>query len=146
MGLPVTDLEASTEFYRTLFGVDPVKERAGYAKFSVADPAVNLSLNHTGAPIAKWDGVSHFGVEVSSSRFVAEARKRLEARGLKTRTEENVTCCYAVSDKVWVMDPDGREWEIYTVLADSEVHSKESPQAKKPERDCCDPTCCQESA
>jgi hypothetical protein len=32
-----------------------------------------------------------------------------------------VTCCYAVQDKVWVDDPSGAPWEIYTVLADAEM-------------------------
>lgn len=41
---------------------------------------------------------------------------RLAQAGLKTRVEENVTCCYAVQDKVWVTDPDGNNWEVYVVL------------------------------
>ncbi len=32
-----------------------------------------------------------------------------------------MTCCYAVQDKVWVGDPDGAPWKIYTVLADVEM-------------------------
>jgi hypothetical protein len=39
---------------------------------------------------------------------------------MATATEENVSCCYAVQDKVWVDAPDGEPWEIYTVLADAE--------------------------
>ena len=33
-----------------------------------------------------------------------------------------MACCYAVQDKVWVDGPDGEPWEIYTVLADVEMH------------------------
>ena len=40
-------------------------------------------------------------------------------------SKENVTCCYAEQDKVWVDDPDGAPWEIYTVLADSETPNGE---------------------
>ncbi|MGH9011518.1 MAG: glyoxalase/bleomycin resistance/dioxygenase family protein, partial [Acidimicrobiia bacterium] len=29
--------------------------------------------------------------------------------------------CYALQDKVWVSDPDGAPWEIYTVLADGDT-------------------------
>ena len=36
-------------------------------------------------------------------------------------TEDGVACCYAVQDKVWVDGPDGQRWEVYTVLADTEV-------------------------
>jgi hypothetical protein len=38
---------------------------------------------------------------------------------MPTRVEEQTSCCYAVQDKVWVNDPDGAPWEVYTVLADA---------------------------
>ena len=28
------------------------------------------------------------------------------------------SCCYALQDKAWVNDPDGNEWEVFTVLKD----------------------------
>lgn len=40
---------------------------------------------------------------------------------LATAVEDNVTCCYALQDKVWVDDPDGAQWGVYTVLADAET-------------------------
>ena len=46
------------------------------------------------------------------------AQQRLAATGLSTATEDGVTCCFAVQDKVWVTGPDNA-WEIYTVLADA---------------------------
>ena len=39
---------------------------------------------------------------------------------MATATEDQVACCYAVQDKVWVDAPDGEPWEIYTVLSDVE--------------------------
>ena len=45
VGLAVSDLSRSKEFYRTLFGIDPAKERPGYVKFEPPDPSVNLTLN-----------------------------------------------------------------------------------------------------
>ena len=50
---------------------------------------------------------------------VREVRRKLEQAGLKTYTEENTQCCYALQDKVWVDGPDGA-WEIYTVIADAD--------------------------
>ena len=47
------------------------------------------------------------------------ATGRLSDKGLETEVEEQTTCCYAVQDKVWVSDPDGAPWEVYTVLADA---------------------------
>jgi hypothetical protein len=36
------------------------------------------------------------------------------------------TCCYALQDKAWVNDPDGNEWEVFTVIEDNlgETESK----------------------
>ena len=56
-----------------------------------------------------------------STDEVAAAQARLAGEGLATATETNVSCCYAVQDKVWVDDPDGAPWEIYTVLDDSDT-------------------------
>jgi hypothetical protein len=36
-------------------------------------------------------------------------------------------CCYARQDKIWVTDPDGTPWEVFTVLADTEHDSADSP-------------------
>ena len=47
------------------------------------------------------------------------AQQRLRADELDTTTQDGVTCCYAVQDKVWVDGPDNRPGEIYTVLADA---------------------------
>ena len=47
------------------------------------------------------------------------ATGRLSDKGLDTEVEEQTTCCFAVQDKVWVSDPDGAPWEVYTVLADA---------------------------
>ena len=66
------------------------------------------------------------------------------AIGLSTFTEEDVSCCYAVQDKVWVHDPDGAPWEVYTVLADAPVGPHAVPSASG--SDCCttsaDSSCC----
>ena len=59
-----------------------------------------------------------YTVEVASTDEVASAQRRLAAEGLATAVEDQVTCCHALQDKVWVDGPDGEPWEIYTVLAD----------------------------
>ena len=74
-------------------------------------------------------------MEVASPEEVGAAQVRLAGQGLPTATEENVACCYAVQDKVWVTDPDDAPWEIYTVLADADVMSP--VQADGSECECC---------
>ena len=56
--------------------------------------------------------------EAVGTAFLVAAGERLEAVGLTPAPEDNVTCCYALQDKVWVHDPAGAPWEIYTVKDD----------------------------
>jgi catechol 2,3-dioxygenase-like lactoylglutathione lyase family enzyme len=116
LALNVTDLDRAVDFYSKLFGAEPAKRRPGYANFAIADPPLKLVLFEGGAA---GGTLNHLGVEVGSAEEVRHAGARLAGAGLATAGEDGVTCCYAVQDKVWVDDPDGAPWEIYTVLADS---------------------------
>jgi predicted enzyme related to lactoylglutathione lyase len=117
LALNVSDLTSAIDFYSKLFDTPPAKVRPGYANFAVAEPPLKLVLiEKTGATSA----LNHLGVEVESPDEVAAAHRRLTDRGLGTTVEDQVSCCYAVQDKVWVDSPDGSPWEIYTVLADAE--------------------------
>ena len=117
LAINVTNLDAAVDFYTKLFRVQPAKRKPGYANFAVEEPALKLVLieNPAGAGT-----LNHLGVEVFSAAEVAAAQRRLEGDGLATVDEAGV-CCYAQQEKVWVNDPDGAPWEIYTVLADSET-------------------------
>jgi hypothetical protein len=116
MGLAVKSLENSIAFDTALLGQPPNKIRPRYAKFEVAEPPVNLSLNEVGGETGQNNPVAYFGIQVKSSETVKQIADRLQQAGLETRVEENVPCCYAVQDKVWVSDPDGNNWEVYVIL------------------------------
>src|SRR2546421_12766373 len=122
LAINVSDLSAAVEFYTKLFRTKPAKIRSGYANFAVEEPPLKLVLIE-----GEGSGgtLNHLGVEVASTQEVAEATKNLVAHGLDATSEENVSCCYAVQDKVWVRDPDGARWEVYTVLADAPTMGKE---------------------
>jgi catechol 2,3-dioxygenase-like lactoylglutathione lyase family enzyme len=122
LALNVSNIDEAVDFYSKLFATEPAKRRDGYANFAVADPPLKLVLIES--PQAAGS-LNHLGVEVFSTDEVTAAQARLAGDGLATAGEENVTCCYAVQDKVWVDDPDGAPWEIYTVLGDSEVPNGE---------------------
>src|SRR3954452_8306469 len=119
LALNVRDADEAVEFYSKLFNVGPAKRRPGYANFAVADPPLKLVLIESGDVRGVAGALNHLGVEVDSPAEVANATQRLTGTGLDTATEENTTCCYSVQDKVWVRDPDGAPWEVYTVLADA---------------------------
>jgi catechol 2,3-dioxygenase-like lactoylglutathione lyase family enzyme len=118
LALNVSDIDAAVDFYSKLFGTEPAKRRPGYANFAIATPPLKLVLIENAAAAGQ---LNHLGVEVESSEQVAAADERLKQTGLVTSPDEQVTCCYALQDKVWVKDPDGADWEIYTVLADSQT-------------------------
>ncbi len=127
IALSVRDTERATTFYRHLFAQEPTKARPGYAKFEVADPPVNLTLNTDAEQRTRPGPSAHFGVQVKSTQAVAQIAARLQAAGLNPRLEEAVSCCYAVQDKAWVTDPDGNAWEIFVVLeADAPDYERKS--------------------
>ena len=140
VGLTVQNLEASVAFYETLLGETPAKRRPGYAKFSVARPPVNLTLNEVPGARMSHGAASHFGVEVRDPATVKAWSRRLENAGLATRNEERVSCCYAVQDKVWATDPDGHRWEVFTVI---EADADDGPRAQTTPAD---PDCCPTAA
>ena len=118
LALNVADLEASIAFYSAMFGVGPAKRRPGYANFAITEPPLKLVLIETteerrGSGTA--GALNHLGVEVSSLEGVTAARERFAESGLAAFDENDTTCCYALQDKVWVHDPAGAPWEVYTV-------------------------------
>ena len=125
LALNVSNIDEAVTFYSKLFDTEPAKRRAGYANFAIADPPLKLVLieDATSRGHGTTSALNHLGVEVSTSEDVMAASARLADEGLTTTLEESTTCCYAVQDKVWVEDPNGAPWEVYTVLADAPTES-----------------------
>ena len=117
LALNVSDVPRSLEFYRRLLGIEPSKVRTGYAKFDVQNPPLNLTLNQ--AKVTGPGALSHLGIQLASTEDVLAVRKKWTAAGLLTRDEMQTDCCYALQDKTWVRDPDGNEWEAFTVSKDN---------------------------
>ena len=131
LALNVSDLDEAIAFYSKLFETEPAKVKPGYANFAVAEPPLKLVLiEGHGEP----GTLNHLGVEVASAEEVGAAQQRLTATVLPTATEDGVTCCFAVQDKVWVSGPGGERWEVYTVLADSDTFG---PAGDQPDESCC---------
>jgi catechol 2,3-dioxygenase-like lactoylglutathione lyase family enzyme len=133
LALNVDDVDAAVTFYSRLFATEPAKRRPGYANFTIAEPPLKLVLienrGHGGS-------LNHLGVEVESTDEVDAEQARLTEAGLGSVDKRDSTCCYAVQDKFWVNGaPDGEQWEVYTVLADSQTFGVDDS-----------PTCCVESS
>jgi|SRR5882724_6658804 len=117
VALNVRDVERSLEFYKKLLALEPSKVRPGYAKFDVSNPPLNLTLNQ--GSFNDPGALSHMGIQVGSTDDVLAMRRQWSAAGLITRDEMQTNCCYAIQDKTWVQDPDGNQWEVFTVLQDN---------------------------
>lgn len=134
LAINVRDVEKSIDFYKKMFGIEPSKVRTGYAKFDVANPPLNFTLNQV--PFTGSGALSHLGIQVATSDDVIKMRSAWEQHGLTTREEMQTTCCYALQDKAWVYDPDGNEWEVFVVLKDNLSEEVQGAADKT----CCTPT------
>ena len=144
VSLNVKDIEESVKFYRAMFDAEPVKYKPGYAKFDIANPALNLTLNYNG-PIETSGALNHLGIQVASTDQVLRAKESLEKAGLATFDEMSTDCCYALQDKIWITDPNGYRWEFFFVkVADTkpELNMATTVEDATNARSCCAPECC----
>lgn len=141
IGLNVTNLEKSIEFYSKLFGSEPVKVKPDYAKFLLETPGLNFTLNLRDE--VNGNQVGHFGIQVESTEEVMAHKDRLANEGILSQLDEiNTTCCYALQDKFWVHDPDGNQWEFFYTKANVEENSANTStccvnEPKDEKADCC---------
>ena len=122
--LHVDDLAASVAFYSKLFATEPAHVEADYAKWMLDDPRVNFAISTRGTKA----GVDHLGFQVDDAAELAELAKRSEAADMALLDQGETTCCYARSDKHWVVDPQGIAWEHFHTLDGAPVYD-ESRQA-----------------
>lgn len=116
--IAVEDLAASIAFYSALFGQAPTKHQADYAKWMLDDPRVNFAISTRGP----GRGLDHFGIQADDAEELStlEARARA-ASGDALLDPGEAACCYARSEKHWVLDPQGIAWEHFQTLADADV-------------------------
>ena len=109
VNVAVTDVRRSIEFYKTLFGEEPVVVKPDYAKWMLEDPRVNFAISESSAR----RGINHVGVQAETLEELDAVRDRLRAAEETTLDQEDAKCCYARSSKSWVRDPDDVVWEAF---------------------------------
>ncbi|MDR4493085.1 MAG: ArsI/CadI family heavy metal resistance metalloenzyme [Nitrospirales bacterium] len=129
----VERLEEAIAFYGRLLGAEPNKRKPDYAKWMLEDPRVNLAISTR----ASTTGVDHLGIQVEEEHELKEIRQRLQVGNLPVSEEGETLCCYAKSDKSWVLDPAGIPWEAYRTMEDAEIFSTHSAPSNTA---CCEPT------
>jgi catechol 2,3-dioxygenase-like lactoylglutathione lyase family enzyme len=109
----VDDLARSIGFYTKLFAAEPVRVESDYAKWMLDDPRINFAISNRRGE----SGVDHLGFQTDDAEELAELKARAQAADIALLDEGETTCCYARSEKHWVIDPQGVAWEHFHTLA-----------------------------
>jgi catechol 2,3-dioxygenase-like lactoylglutathione lyase family enzyme len=126
----VDNLEASIQFYSTVFGAAPAVVQPDYAKWMVEDPRVNFAISTRGGAA----GIDHLGIQVDSDEELAALREQVTKSKIAAQEQSNAECCYARSDKYWTTDPQGIAWETFHTLDTIPVFGETN---REPARSCC---------
>ena len=131
----VKDLDASVRFYSQLFATDPSVRKSDYAKWMLENPRVNFAISQRdGRP-----GVQHLGIQVEDRTELAEVYERLRGAGRPVIEEGETTCCYAPSEKSWIDDPQGVQWETFLTTGASTVYGTDEIRPRAGNGACCAP-------
>jgi lactoylglutathione lyase len=121
----VDDLHASVAFYSRMFAAEPTRLEVDYAKWMLEDPRINFAISTRGGK----PGVDHLGLQTDSEEELGELEAR--ARDLGMADEGEATCCYARSEKHWLVDPQGIAWEHFHTLEDIPVFGEGSAPMRR---------------
>jgi len=105
--LRVKNLDESVNFYSALFDSAPTISKPDYAKWMLEDPRLNFSIAEKSGAY----GIEHLGIQAETPAELDELRARIARAGGIVRNEGETSCCYANSDKTWVVDAQEVAWE-----------------------------------
>lgn len=132
MSLRVTNLERSTAFYTTFFGMPPKDSTARYSTFIVPQLNLNLVLlvNDRGHELDTYS-LYHFGLGVAGKADVIAAYHAAMVAGTEIVKPPRTTWRGTPLHELWLRDPSGYLIEIYARLTPEELAQKpadEMPQ------------------
>lgn len=128
--LRVNDLQRNISFYSLLFSAKPDLVEKDYAKWMLEDPRINFALSTHG----QNTGVHHLGIEIDNAQefeafkqqrseaFIALSKEQPQTMSVSNLTnkatpvyaeQQHAKCCYAQSEKQWVLDPQQVPWELF---------------------------------
>ena len=141
----VGDLNQSIHFYTELFGSQRSVLRSDYARWMLDDPRANFAISQRGAAL----GVQHLGIQAEDRAELEEVYGRLQSANGPVLEEGATTCCYAKSEKSWIEDPQGVQWETFLTTGESTVYGHDpvrTEPVKAQDAACCAPKCCSPEA
>jgi catechol 2,3-dioxygenase-like lactoylglutathione lyase family enzyme len=130
----VADLDESVRFYATLFAAEPTVRKDDYAKWMLEDPRVNFAISRRD----RVTGIRHLGIQVEDPGELAEVFSRVEHTRRPVLNEGRTTCCYARSEKNWVEDPQGVQWETFLTTGESTIYGGQAADGASV-TPCCQP-------
>jgi len=137
----VRDLDVSVRFYSQLFAANPTVHKSDYAKWMLEDPRVNFAISQRDGR----HGVQHMGIQAEDRAELAQVYERLRRAQGPVIEQGKTTCCYARSEKSWIDDPQGVQWEAFLTTGESPAYGTDEIQPKTPkppEIGCGAPGCC----
>jgi catechol 2,3-dioxygenase-like lactoylglutathione lyase family enzyme len=137
--LHVDDLARNLGFYSKLFGAEPTRVEADYAKWMLQDPPLNFAISTRGSQ----PGIDHLGIQTDDPAELDQMKTQAASADAALLDEGATSCCYARSEKHWVTDPQGIAWEQFHTLGNIPVFNEAppvAPQAAAPSaKACCPP-------
>ena len=120
--LRVKDLDEAVRFYSRLFDAEPTTRKPDYAKWMLDDPRVNFSI----AEKEEDFGIEHLGIQAETPEELEALRSRIGRAGGTVTNEGETTCCYASSDKTWVVDQQGVSWEAFYTSGEADTYREKA--------------------
>ena len=115
----VDALDPAIKFYSTLFATEPTVLRADYAKWMLEDPRVNFAISARGRTHV---GLDHLGIQADDEAELGEVYGRLRAADAPVLEQGAITCCYHQSEKAWITDPAGVNWEAFLTRGETTIY------------------------
>ena len=116
----VKDLKDSIEFYNALFNSPPTLVKADYAKWVLKDPRINFAISTGHAE----KGIEHLGLQTDNEAELKEIYANMQQAKGTIREEGACTCCYSKSQKSWITDPQGVDWEAFYTYGSATVYGE----------------------
>lgn len=116
----VKNIQESISFYNALFNSQPAVTKLDYAKWMLDDPRVNFAISTGHAET----GIEHLGLQVDSAQDLHEVYENMQQAKGTVREEGECTCCYSKSQKSWITDPQGVDWEAFYTHGSATVYGE----------------------
>ena len=120
--ISVKDLENSTRFYSQLFGHEPTKVKPDYVKWDLDNPPVNFAISQQDK-----EGLDHLGIQVDDKNALLDLYQQADSTMNQRDEQGETTCCYARSEKSWLKDPQGINWELFHTMRDEDSFYGNTP-------------------